>query len=201
MTQPLDRRTILEEARRLFARYGFRKTSLTDIVRGLGVGKTAVYHHFPGGKTEIIDTCLQHEEESVLSKMRTAVDSHEDPRQQLRAMVAAKIEHIAGLRQLLTVHREVGRELGQLSRQHERRFHLHEEALIEKILRRGQDLGIFRPANPQRLASALSTMLARLEIEIAFDDRASGVHEQLDTVLEVVFHGLISDGLRSGRMS
>ena len=199
MTPPLDRQTILEEARRLFARYGFRKTSLADIVRGLGVGKTALYHHFPGGKAEIVDSCLQQEEESLLSEMRAAVDSHTDPRHQLRAMVTAKIEHIAALRRLLTAGSEVGRELGSLSRDHERRFHLFEEGMIETILRRGQDMAIFRPVNPQRLARALATMLGQLEIEIAFDHEAVEAREHLDTIFELVFHGLVRDEHREGR--
>ena len=201
MKQTLDRDTILEEARRLFARHGFRKTSLTDIMRGLGVGKTAVYHHFPGGKSELVDACLEREENAVLTRMRAAVGSQRDPRLQLRAMVSAKLEHIAGLRQVLEVSGEVGRELGEISLRHERRFHLYEEGLIETILRRGQEMGIFRPVDPQRLARALRTLLAQLEIDIAFDNGASDDNETLDTVFELMFHGLVSVEHRDGSES
>ena len=58
MPGQLDREMILNEALTVFGRLGFRKASISDIVRPLGVGKTAIYHHFPGGKNEIIDTCL-----------------------------------------------------------------------------------------------------------------------------------------------
>ena len=201
MAQYIDREMILEEARRLFARYGFRKTSLADIVRGLGVGKTAVYHHFPGGKSEIIDACLQREEEAILLKMRAAVDRQPDPRQQLQAMVTAKLEHITGLREVLAMGGEVGQELSQLYHRHERRFHLYEEGLIESILRRGQEIGVFRPADPQRLARGLRTLLDQLEIEIAFDSGTGVDGGRLDTIFDLMFHGLVNAEHREGSVS
>ncbi len=192
MPQHLDRESILEEAQRVFARHGFRKASLTDVVRGLGVGKTAIYHHFPGGKGEIVDACLQREEEAVLATMRSAVAAHRDPRHQLRAMVAAKLEHITKLRDVLSIGGDVGHELGQLYRQHERRFTLYEESLIESILRRGQEMGVFRPADPQRLARGLRTLLGQLEVEIAFDAESDNPESRLNTTLELLFYGLVA---------
>jgi len=198
--QPLDREKILDEALLVFARHGFRKASIGDIVRPLGVGKTAIYHHFPGGKNEIIDSCLVREEEAVLASMRAAVESHEDPRDQLRALVAAKFEHIQRLRAVLKISGEVGHEIGRLYRQHERRFTLHEESLIETIIRRGQEMGIFRPADPQRLARGLRGLLAHFEIKIAFDSGTESRQDQFDTVFDLIFHGLVGTDQREGNL-
>ncbi len=201
MAEYLNRESILEEALRVFARHGFRKASLNDIVRGLGVGKSAIYHHFPGGKGEIVDACLQREEEAVIAEMRAAVEGHRDPRLQLRAMVAAKLEHITRLRDVLAISGEVGRELAQLYRRHERRFTLHEESLIESILRRGQETGHFRTADPQRLAGHLRTLLGPLELEIAFDPDDSRHQATLDAVFELLFYGLVAADHPIGRPS
>lgn len=192
MQAQLKRDMILDEALQVFARLGFRKASISDIVRPLGVGKTAIYHHFPGGKNEIIDTCLVREEEAVLASMREAVERQQDPISQLRAMVAAKLEHIQRLRAVLEISGDVGHEIGRLYRQHERRFTLHEESLIETILRRGQEMGIFRAGCPQRLARGLRGLLAHFEIEIAFDTETDARQDQLETVFELLFHGLVS---------
>jgi len=200
MRSPLDRDTILDEALRAFARHGFRKASLGDIVRPLGVGKTAIYHHFPGGKNEIIDSCLEREETAVLAAMRTAVDGCEDPRDQLRALVTAKLEHIQELRAVLEISGSVGREIGRLYRQHERRFIRHEESLIETILRRGQETGIFRPGDPRRLAAGLRGLLAYFEIEIAFGTESGSRREDFDTVFDLLFHGLVVADENEGKL-
>ncbi len=200
MPVQLDREMILNEALTVFGRLGFRKASISDIVGPLGVGKTAIYHHFPGGKNEIIDACLLREEEAVLASMRAAVASHRDPRSQLRALVEAKLTHIKRLRDVLKISGDVGHEVGRLYRQHERRFTLHEESLIETILRRGQEMGIFRPNDPQRMAPGLRGLLAYFEIEIAFDTESSARQDQFDAVFDLIFHGLVSPTLREGNL-
>src|SRR4051794_30101091 len=52
VTEPVDRVKIretrlLDAATRLFARFGFDKTSVDDIARAAGVSKGAVYLHWP----------------------------------------------------------------------------------------------------------------------------------------------------------
>jgi len=200
MREPLDRETILDAALRVFARVGFRKASISDIVAPLGVGKTAIYHHFPGGKNEIIDACLGREEEAILVEMRAAVDRHQEPRDQFRALVAAKIEHIQVLRSVLEISGEVGHEIGRLYREHARRFTLHEQSLIESVLRRGQEMGVFRPSNPQRLARALRDLLAHAEIEVAFDSDAAASQDQIDAIFELLFYGLVGTDRREGNL-
>lgn len=198
MQTRLNRDKILDEALSVFGQLGFRKASISDIVRALGVGKTAIYHHFPGGKNEIIDSCLLREEEEVLDSMRAAVAGRQDPQDQLRALVAAKLDHIQRLRSVFEISGDVGREVGRLYRQHERRFTLNEESLIETVLRRGQEMGVFRPGNPQRLARGLRGLLAYFEVEIAFDSETESRQDQLETVFDLLFHGLVATGERAG---
>lgn len=196
MATPLDRATILDEARRQFARRGFAKTSLSDIVAPLGVGKTAIYHHFPGGKQELVDACLRREEEVVFDRMRHAIESHQDPRDQLRAVVLAKMEALGGLRVALGISTEVGRELIQLYQQHRRRFTEYEELLLKSVICRGQAARIFRPADAGRLAHALRVNLQVLEVPLAFEMKPTLMREHVDLILDLVFNGLVSPSQR-----
>ncbi|MDD5169804.1 MAG: helix-turn-helix domain containing protein, partial [Syntrophales bacterium] len=93
MANNLDRNKILDVSRAVFARHGFRKASLTDIVRPLGVAKAALYHHFPGGKREILHAVIQREEDAVLMEMRRAADAGESPQAKLQALIRAKLAH------------------------------------------------------------------------------------------------------------
>jgi AcrR family transcriptional regulator len=197
MTQPLDRETILEAARRQFARHGFRKTSLADIVRSLGVGKTAIYHHFPGGKGEIVDCCLRHGEEAIFARVRAAVDSQWDPRDQLRAMILTKMEQLHELRASFAISAGVGRELVEIYQQHERRFNTFEELLLKAILVRGQGAGIFRTTDASKLAHALRVNLQHLEVPIVFEMDRERLEEHVDLILDLVLHGILSQEQRT----
>ena len=55
---------LVEVARRLFAADGYAATSLEDVVRGAGVTKGALYHHF-GGKRDLFLAVYEREQERL----------------------------------------------------------------------------------------------------------------------------------------
>jgi AcrR family transcriptional regulator len=191
VTQTLTREKILGKARAVFARYGFRKTSLNDIVRDLGVTKTAIYHHFPGGKSEIIDAVLAAEEGQILEAMRRAISAEEDPAMQLRQALLAKIAHLRTLREVLEISGEVGEEVSCLYESHERRFKEQERALFEEILRVGQEAGLFRDTPREQLARGIQSAAQDVISSMVFSNDAAGIEANLDQLLDVLFFGII----------
>ena len=55
---------LLDVARRLFAADGYAATSLEDVVRGAGVTKGALYHHF-GGKRDLFLAVYEREQQKL----------------------------------------------------------------------------------------------------------------------------------------
>lgn len=199
MDRTLDRSAILDEARRQFSRRGFKKTSLNDVVAALGVGKTAIYHHFPGGKGELVDACLKREEEVLFEALRAAVDCSQDPRLQLRAMLLTKAEQLRQLRDTYDISPSVGRELVELYQQHRRRFNQFEELLLKSIICRGQAMRLFRPTDAGRLAHALRVNFQHLEVPLVFEMRGERLAEHVDLILDLVLHGILSRAERQRR--
>ena len=145
MSRTITRERIIEAARRALARFGPGKISLADISRPLGITKAALYHHFPGGKQEILEAVLQAEEERILQAMREAASGETDPGRRLRGTVLAKLAHLRWLKEVLDVSETVGLELRALCEREERRFLEEERRLFEEILDEGQRRGVFRP--------------------------------------------------------
>ncbi len=52
------RKKILDEAKKLFAKYGYRNTSIHEITKGVNLSKGICYHYFPGGKLEMLHTLV-----------------------------------------------------------------------------------------------------------------------------------------------
>jgi AcrR family transcriptional regulator len=65
----------------LFRQYGYDGATLSRISEATGLGKASLYHHFPGGKDEMVETVLTHVAEwfaenvlSVLQSPGTALE-------------------------------------------------------------------------------------------------------------------------------
>jgi len=190
----LDREKILEAARVVFGRHGYRKASLADLVRPLGVAKTAIYHHFPRGKEEIFRALIDREEGAVLGEMEQAVASVADPRHGLRALFLAKVTHFQELRRLLCVPRDVGEEVAALYGAHGTTFRERERSLIAAFIRRGQEEGLFRPGDPDRLARTVQSVLNRQELALVFEETPEVMTREVDELLDLILYGIMKEG-------
>lgn len=190
--QRLTRDKILDVARRHFARFGFRKASLSEIAADLGVVKGALYYHLPGGKRELLESVMAREDERLIAVMAAAAEVESDPRRALTAAIEAKLVFLRELTGLLDVRREVGEEIATLLFERERDFSRRERQLFEQILERGHQAGTFRDVQPRgAAAAAIQAMLRALEIDEIYDPpRADRGPRLIDAVIDLVLHGL-----------
>jgi AcrR family transcriptional regulator len=61
MTEPTSNRTqLIEQLRGVFERNGYAGATLSQLAAATGLGKSSLYHHFPGGKREMAQALLRH---------------------------------------------------------------------------------------------------------------------------------------------
>ena len=82
------RQQFLQTARQLFARKGFYGTSLANIAAELGLTKQALLHHF-GSKEQLYAEILEAISARMLNAVSTAQAAHQNPAQQLEAILVS----------------------------------------------------------------------------------------------------------------
>jgi len=95
------REVILDVAAGLFARYGFRKTSVADIIREAGVARATVYKYF-SAKDDIFQAVIRREIQDVLRRVKEEVEKESTTRDRLRAAV---LTHTAEIRKKVNAYR------------------------------------------------------------------------------------------------
>ena len=180
----LDRERILDSCLEMFAKYGFRKASLDDIVKPLGVTKAALYHHFPDGKGEIFHAVITREEQRVLDQMRLAIKAGDFPWGQLRRLLVVKLKHLQLFQSLLDVAREAGGQVARISAECEASFHKEERDLIAGILRNAKERGIFKKRDPDRVAYLIQ------RIQYPLDCSQKGMEKLVEEVLDILLYGI-----------
>ncbi len=187
------RLSILEAARELFTRYGYKKTTMEDIAQALGKGKSSLYYYFKN-KEEIFQAVIDSEEEILFSKLRAVVDSELSPQEKMRKYVEVRMET---LRELENYHKAISEDMiaGFDFLDHMKgRGEKEETALIKEILDEGVDSEMFMVKNSQLAAFAISTALKGLEFPLfrspeskSFDD----LKGQIPNASNILFYGLM----------
>ena len=102
MTSPATRDKILQAAREVFARKGYHRALVDDIVRASQTSKGAVYHHFPNKEAlflALVDEFADRLGESVAA----AIGSAHGALGKVEAAVTAGLETFAGHRELARI--------------------------------------------------------------------------------------------------
>lgn len=71
---------------KLFRQYGYDGATLSKISQATGLGKASLYHHFPGGKDEMVETVLDYLERWMDQNVLQQLQSAGDPSSRLQQM-------------------------------------------------------------------------------------------------------------------
>ena len=85
---------ILAAARRRYARFGPRKTTMAEVAREAGCSRATLYSHFPG-KEALYAGLLEQETRAFVAELEAAVHSQASARHKLRAIVEATLRNYA----------------------------------------------------------------------------------------------------------
>lgn len=153
--QRTNRDAILDATDRLLARHGYRKMTIDDLAREVGIGKGSVYLHFESKE----DIALSHIDRIIsrlLSKLEQIAQSSGPPERRLRSMLIERVmyrfdsvQHYSqSLNELLAHIRPTLLE--------RRRGYFEREArVIARVIAEGRKTGAFDTKNPVQVARSL----------------------------------------------
>jgi AcrR family transcriptional regulator len=115
-----DQQTVLRRAVEVFNRQGYDGTSMGDLARELGVGKSALYHHVPG-KQALLAQALDEALDGLTAVLDTPTGetAYEQLRGAVRDSVRVLVEHLPAVTLLLRVRGNSEVELAALRRRRE----------------------------------------------------------------------------------
>lgn len=189
--QDATRSAILDASRDLFARFGYKKTTMEDIAMALRKGKSSLYYYFKN-KEEIFQAVIEMEAELLYDKLKDVVRSDRDPANKLRDYVIVRMETVAGLENYQKVLKEDlygGYEFLDTVKM---RGESLEDEMLKTILDEGVLNDVFHVKNTRMGAIGIATALRGLEIPLFRDvSNRDEFHQQLDNILNILFYGVM----------
>lgn len=186
------RTQILDKAQEVFTRFGFGKTTMDDIARAMGKGKSSIYYYFTS-KEEIFTAVIDKELESMRSRIVEAVSAKQDPRDQLNAYVLERMHGLQNFKNLYNVLRTEFFSQPGFAEQTRFRTDGEEITIMQGILDKGVNEGIFHLEDTYLTAIAIVTALKGMEIPLIIDEPGNGppLENRLQRLIDVLFYGIV----------
>jgi TetR/AcrR family transcriptional regulator, lmrAB and yxaGH operons repressor len=73
------RERMINSALVLMGQQGIEATSFSQVLEHSGAPRGSIYHHFPGGKAQLIEEATRHAGDIVVQLLSDAVEQHDDP--------------------------------------------------------------------------------------------------------------------------
>lgn len=186
---------ILDAVDSLLARFGYRKMTMEDVAREVGIGKGTIYLHFPS-KEELVLAHVDRIAEAVVGKLRELAGATDPVERRLRRMLVLRVLHrfdsVAHYSQSLgDLLSSVRAPL--LAR---RQAHFEKEAAVfEEVLREGARLGELDCPDPRSAARVLiQSTNSHLPFNLSARElgRREEVEDQVGRIADLLVKGLLA---------
>ncbi len=190
--KPEKLESILDTAKKMFARYGLQKTSLDEVARMARVAKATIYNYF-GSKDSVYLEVLRREMDEVVEKISSSVAQASLPEDKLIAFARAKFQYMRQAINILNLDREGIEKLLPSAENIRNELFEREVNIILSILNEGVEKGIVHTNNTLLTARAIAHGLRGFELNWLVQESEEQIEGYLDELMSILFHGLMAE--------
>jgi AcrR family transcriptional regulator len=186
---------IIEAARELIGKFGFKKTTMEDIAKASKIAKATIYHYFKS-KEEIFKEIINKEGETLRFMLKKAIENIDDPIKKIRVYTKVRFEYLSKLAVYYSTLREEYLQYLPFIRKEREKYNKFEIDTLSGIFNEGVEKGIFRIPNTRLYAFLILQAMQGLEYPLAtgealkFEDRELTLEEALDVFLDIFIKGI-----------
>ncbi len=181
---------IVNVARHIFSRFGFKKTTMDEIAIASRKGKSSIYYYF-ASKEEIFQAVVEKEAEILKQELIKANNETDSPEQKLKMHVLIRMRTMEKLANFYSAIKDD--YLGHLDfiEKIRKKYDQEEIQMMESILVEGVKNGIFEIEDTALAAIAIVTAMKGMEIPLFWGVEEKDIESRLDHLIHILFHGVM----------
>lgn len=184
-----SKNAIVQTAKTLFQRFGYKKTSVNDIAKALGKVKSVIYYYFPD-KESLLRAVIDEEVGKLIWSIDDAVKKASTPEEKLRAYALSRTLEIERLSREYARFQQEYDQLFPLIKEVHQRYDDFERTILKSILEDGMERGVFQKTDAELLASAILLWLKGVETQLSSFENEKALREVVEHLAHVLLFGI-----------
>ena len=189
---------ILDTAVQLFAEHGYSETDTQLLADKLRVGKGTIYRYFPS-KRELFLAAADRVMRSLRECVDASIEGIDEPFERIAVAIRAFLTFFAEHPEYVEL---LIQERAQFKDRKKPTYFVHREANAQRWRALYRTLiaeGRIRDIPVERISDVVGNLLYGTMFTNYFTGQRSSVEEQAKDILDIVFHGILSDSERQRR--
>jgi len=181
---------IVNVARHIFSRFGFKKTTMDEIAVASRKGKSSIYYYF-SSKEDIFRAVVEKEASILKQELVKATKDAESPSQKLKIHVLVRMRSMEKLANFYSAIKDDYLSHLDFIDNIRKKYDQEEIQMMEGILTEGVENGMFEIEDTSLAAIAIVTALKGMEIPLFWDVEEKDVERRLDHLIHILFNGVL----------
>jgi AcrR family transcriptional regulator len=189
---------IIETSQKRFGLFGLEKTSMREIANDLKLSKASLYYYFPD-KESLYKAVVEKEQTEFIAKISDRISTIHEPEQLLLEYANTRLSYFRTLLNLSRLRMEAYSGLKPVFMESIQVFKEKEKEIIEKILNKGINSGIFFISDTDQTATLFLDLLKGLRTTLFNEKETLFIEqEEYDLLLEktITFTNFFIRGLK-----
>ena len=183
---------VIKAARDLFQRYGLLKTTMEDIAKAVGKGKSTLYYYYKS-KDEIFEAILQEDMDEVFQAVKRAVEKEVTAEGKLKTFTLTRLKFLDQKVNLFSIIVGEMADNPKLIKKNKKDYEFKEGELLRSILMFGITNGEFKSIGEDDLDSIVYVMLCAMrgvERGLLEDNKIKKLGDRLEFILDILVNGI-----------
>lgn len=180
---------ILKSAEKLFARFGFRKTTMDEIARDTRMGKSTLYYYFKS-KENVLEAVIQKDSRLYRKKLREAVSGISSPQEKIKNYVLTRMKHFQDLGLYYSSLTDEFFEYYAFVERSRKDFMEFEIGTLKMLIEEGIAQGVFSVEEVETTARNFSIVLKGLEYPLLIKNKDSDIEKECIQMMTILFKGI-----------
>mgnify|MGYP001332700671 CR=1 FL=1 len=186
------REDAVQAAQELFQRFGLHKTTMEDIAKAMGRGKSTLYYYYKS-KEEIFNAVIAKEIDEVFACVKKAIDNVSSSEDKLKTYFSVSLKSVKGKVNLYKIITgELKENLTQINLLI-RKFNSLEVQSIKEILYKGIENEEFSSSleeDVELLAYSAVSAFRSLTLDLAIENKFPNWEERLNILISLFIKGM-----------